>query len=138
MARPSKMTPPVVETICDGIRKGLSYKLAAQRAGVGFDAFNRWRKSNRAFRDQVEVAEAEGAYANIERIDTAAQGDWKAAAWLLERRHPEAYSRKERLELDGKIDTTPAQVIIQNFTWDGRDDEEPDGDEAAATDEADA
>jgi hypothetical protein len=36
-------------------------------------------------------------------INGAADRDWRAAAWLLERRHPETYGRHARQETSGEM-----------------------------------
>jgi succinate dehydrogenase flavin-adding protein (antitoxin of CptAB toxin-antitoxin module) len=87
---------------------GCTRKLAAQYGGIAQDTFNRWirrglREEDGKFRDFVNaINEAEtkaclGALATI--LECAEDGNWKAAAWLLDRRYPDSYSRKASLAL---------------------------------------
>lgn len=97
MGRKSKLTPDLGERFCEAIRLGMNYKLACGYAGISEPTFYRWmqeaerqggRKPQREFRDALKSAEAEGAAHSLAVINRAAKdGDWKAAAWILERRH---------------------------------------------------
>lgn len=94
MARPTKYTPATVERICEGIRLGLTYELAAGYGGIDYRTFVRWRESKGQFRQAVQEAEAKGAAVNMARINKEAQeGDWRAAAWIMEHRYPDQYGR---------------------------------------------
>jgi hypothetical protein len=116
MARPTKLTPAVTEKVVRGLQMGLTYRLAAQYAGIHYDTLREWTKQGEAdlesenhtafseFSDQVKLAEAEAAM-NMQTVIQAAalKGDWKAAAWKLERRYPQEYGRNvtEIQGLDG-------------------------------------
>jgi hypothetical protein len=54
-----------------------------------------WCNNDERFREQVALAEAEAIKANLETIKAASRDNWPAAAWLLERRHPELFARPE-------------------------------------------
>jgi hypothetical protein len=88
-----------------GHQAGTSYKQAAALAEVSYASLNRWRQQGsqpdapaefRNFCNQIEAAEAQAADKLLKIIlSAAAERDWKAAAWLLERRHPEDWGKKE-------------------------------------------
>ena len=98
MARRSKLTPEVQAAICDAIRAGATYEAAANAAGIAYSTFGEWRNDPRpkylAFSEAVRAAEAEGLLENVRRIREAGRRDWRAAAWLLERRHKKAYGQQ--------------------------------------------
>lgn len=112
MTRPTKFTQETVNAILTGIRAGLPYRLAAEAAGVSYQTFNEWQhgrfprgadKDLRVeFLDQLTRARGESARRLTALISTAATDDWRAAAWLLERRFPKDFARDaslyERLE----------------------------------------
>jgi transposase len=101
MARPSKYSPETVKKIEEALEAGATYKLAAAYAGIHFDTFNDWRQRFPEFSDLVKSAEAKAAVGWLEQIEQAARdGHWQAAAWKLERRYPDEWGRKDRLELD--------------------------------------
>lgn len=119
VGRPSKLTVPVVQVLLEGIKHGLSYKLAVMRCGIDYSTFCRWVEKGeqqstgeyREFCDRLELAQAEGAFANVLKIKAAAAKDWRAAAWLLEARHPDEYGRR-RIEVTGK-DGGPVEQAVE-------------------------
>ena len=106
IGRPTKLSPDVTEKICSGIRSGLYLHSAAELAGVHISTVNRWMAAansedaegpHAAFRAAVKKAESETQVATLDIIrQAAAKGNWTAAAWYLERRHPELWGRHGR------------------------------------------
>lgn len=108
MAAPSKLTDEVIEAVCKGLELGLSRSKATVFAGVSYSNFKQWfdaggRPDNFPFKPHPRYAKFRAAVlkaeANlvkkrikiIEKIGDEKQ-DWKASAWLLERRFPEEFS----------------------------------------------
>lgn len=97
--RPSKFTKDRRERIVQAIQAGCTYEMAADYAGVTRSTLWNWLKKGEdpkektycTFLDQVKKAEVEGAMVHLGTIAQASQKDWKASAWMLERRH--GYSR---------------------------------------------
>ena len=119
--RPSKFAPDTAAVVLAHVRRGSPRHVAANAAGLGRSTLMRWlargkkerRGHFRDFWDALKKAEAELVIELVERITAAAErGTWQAAAWTLERRHPEQFSthvkelaalRKEVVELRLKI-----------------------------------
>lgn len=113
VGRPTKRTPETVKKLCDAIRLGASYADACGFAGVHFDTFNEWRKDFPEFSDAVKEAEGAGRVQLIAKIQKAANdGNWQAAAWMLERRDPQNYGRTMRTQVTG-ADGGPVQMAAQ-------------------------
>lgn len=111
MARPTKLTKAVQKRICDAIKQGATYELAAKYAGITYETLNNWRKAGEEaqegeffqFFQAIEEAEGMAAVKWLKKIETAAnKGNWAAAAWKLERRYPRDYGRQVH-ELTGKV-----------------------------------
>jgi hypothetical protein len=78
------------------IEKGLPFSLACSRAGVSHEFFIQWRQDDPEFESLVAQACSVSVEHNLEVVRrAAANGDWKAAAWMLERSHPKMFSRPE-------------------------------------------
>jgi hypothetical protein len=73
-----------VGILLDSISRGGNYKTACAVAGVGYQAFLRWKKNDVQFAEMVEKCEGESALLNLDRINKAAEGDWRAADRLLQ------------------------------------------------------
>lgn len=93
--RPSKFTKARKERIVQAISAGCTYEMAADYAGISRTTLWGWlkkgedpkQKSYCTFLNQVKRAEVEGAMVHLGTIAQASQKDWKASAWILERRH---------------------------------------------------
>lgn len=94
MAARSKYTPEVVKRLADAITLGATYELACAYAGIRYETFRVWQRTKPGFSATVEEAEGKGAVQLLGKIrQSANDGDWRAAAWVLEHRHPEQYGR---------------------------------------------
>jgi hypothetical protein len=99
---PYKMSQEVQDTILRHLRTGAFQSHAAEAAGIEWRTLKYWldkaeagEKPYQAFAIQVRKALAEDAIRS-QSIITRAQlgaidGDWRAAAWALERKHPKLY-----------------------------------------------
>jgi hypothetical protein len=95
MARPTKLTPEINEQICRAIRAGNRQAVAARAAGVGESTFFHWMHEGRThktgihrdFWEAVLQAEAESEAHAVALIRKEAPKSWRAAGYLLERRH---------------------------------------------------
>ena len=55
--------------------------------------------------DAIKTAEASFKKHHVGNIGMAADnGVWQASAWLLERKYPEEYGRREKIEMNMKLD----------------------------------
>jgi hypothetical protein len=102
------------QALCEAVRLGQRAGQAARALGLSRSTVRAWcrqgrrarRGKFRAFLTALEKAEAECAARRLERIRAAAdKGTWQAAAWMLERRWPEAWSlqAKEIRELFRRV-----------------------------------
>lgn len=110
--RPSKLTPELQDEICGYIANGLTARDACLIVGIGETTFYRWKAEGeeqeegkyRDFREACARADAEFKKARIRSIKSAGdEGDWKASAWLMERRFPSEFGRRTKLEHAGEI-----------------------------------
>lgn len=105
VGHPSKLTTAVEARIVAVLRAGGYPEIAAQVAGISRRTFSVWIKRGdpagddpddapfRRLRERVEAAQAEGEARNVAIIARAALDNWQAAAFLLERQHPERWAR---------------------------------------------
>jgi transposase len=124
MGRPSKLTEDRQETICEALRKGVSIEGACQLAGIGESTFYSWRSRGEEEKERVreghhncQVRKEEQPYVDfleettraigeseeylVEKIYEAAPETPNAALRLLERRFPERWSKKQKVEHSG-------------------------------------
>lgn len=132
--RKTKLTNDVVATIVQALERGVTYEVAALAAGIDKSTLHDWRRKGAAdleagkatpfahLVDELTRATAEAEVGLVRVIRSHAMMDWKAAAWLLERRAPERWARpdsKADSEVDDRakprevapVDKTRAQIV---------------------------
>jgi hypothetical protein len=115
MARPTKYGPAIHAAIVDALKEGLCKAHAAALGGISAQTLDEWLEAGDEGREpyaalalEVRHAEADYARAKMREINTASaplpprkkgekrggRGDWKAAAWALEKRFPKIYGSR--------------------------------------------
>src|SRR5690554_1753534 len=145
MARPTKLTPKLQDEILKVIRSGNYIETACAYVGINKSTFYDWlkrgarekdrlaknprakvRKSEKPYVDfsnAVEKALAHAEIRDVAIIGKAAEENWQAAAWRLERKFTERWGRKEKYALEhtgkdgGPIETSHTeQIDLSNLT----------------------
>ena len=122
MGRLSKLTPQVQRKIVEAIKKGAYVEVAAQYAGIDQSTFHRWVNRGlstskadapyRKFREAVEKAETQTEIMATARVLEAGKENWGAAMTWLERKYPQRWGRKDRLELVGESLTRFQAAVV--------------------------
>ncbi len=110
--KPLKATKELIESIRASVRQGLSIDKSCILHGVTSAALDKWKKANADIMEGFRQAELEGETELVKIIRDAAPKDWKAANWLLERRHE--WEQRSRTELTGK-DGGPIMSVSQQL-----------------------
>ena len=101
-----QVTSEQVEKLLNGLRLGMTRRAASASAGFSKTTFYRMLENDEdgTLGTAIEKAEAEAeaTYTGIIAQATADPKNWTAAAWWLERRHPQDYGKKDRIEMTGK------------------------------------
>ncbi len=100
------------------LERGTPIKHACAAVGISTQTFYNWRKDLDDFDFRAREAESVFMDRNLKNIEKAARGslvedkdgkmigkagDWRAAAWLLEKRFPREYGHLQRFELTGNV-----------------------------------
>jgi transposase-like protein len=143
MARPTKLTPEIQEKICRLIAStGCTVEGAAAAVDLDARTIYDWRsrglveQSGRfhQFSQALMRARAKSEATLVASIATAAKGDWRAAAWLLERRFPDQYGNRLTLikRLEQMTEDELDAYLAERLESAGLPDEAGAGDQAAA------
>lgn len=104
IGRPPKLTEELIEKICVLVRAGNYMETAASYVGVTRQALYNWLKKGalgrksiyKKFADAMMKARAEAELRDVQIVsNAAANGQWQAAAWRLERRAPSRWGRRD-------------------------------------------
>ncbi len=123
--RPTKLTPEVQEQVCTAIRAGNTFEAAAAYGGISPASFYSYMDKGRQsyekgkrrtkfteFLEEVTRAKSTAEVALVANINKAGDKDWRAHAFLLERRNPEDWGRRDRIKADITESGTVRKVIV--------------------------
>ncbi len=89
--RPTKYSPTVVQTLCDCVKDGLSFKAACKAACISQETFRLWREDQPELVEAIEKAREIGRREALRSIRAAGEKDWRAHAEWLRLSFPEDY-----------------------------------------------
>lgn len=89
------------DAILEALAAGNHVETACRMAGISKSAFYAWVHADPDFENAVNEAIARSEAELLRRIRDDAS--WQSKAWILERRWPERWGRRDRLESDAKI-----------------------------------
>lgn len=107
-----KLTKPRREEIVNFISAGVTQVTAACASGIGKETHHRWMRNGklheehdfdseyRMYYNAIRKAVAENEVGHVKNISKAGKDDWRASAWLLERRHSKTWARKVYVRAD--------------------------------------
>lgn len=93
------MSKPHNKELCTSIiisyvKSGLTIECACRAAGVAASTFRNWRRADKSLSNALKKAEADFERVHIQNVSIFGERDWKASAWLLERKFPERYAKR--------------------------------------------
>jgi len=114
--RPTKLTPEIENKLIKFIALGVPLESASKACGLDYTTVREWLSRGKnehpsrsktpqfaAFADRYDVAVGECEARLVAKIQSAADSDWKAAAWLLARRHPDRWAEPKPCSLEDTI-----------------------------------
>lgn len=124
--RQSKYNAERHKKIVKAVRKGNSLATAGRLAGLGKDTINDWLVHGRKHQEQypefaklvadIEQAQAEREAEHVAKIERAALADgpkdWQAAAWMLERKNPQDWGRKDKVQVEAPKPLVQVNQVI--------------------------
>ena len=122
MGRPTKRTREVEEAILSRLVTGSTKRAAAAEAGISYPTLWLWLSDGKKEdapeehkKFNLDVAEA-CARAEIRWVSSIEQqarnGDWRAYAWLLERRFPEDWRQRKELAVETEVKSNGTAEVL--------------------------
>jgi hypothetical protein len=115
VGRPSKLTAETVEALLESIEEGQTYKAACHCAAISYQTFRNWIERAHddiasdslseyvVFLDLLSRAEAVAERKAVRAWTSAFTEDYRAARDFLERRNPEQWGRRDRVDINAKV-----------------------------------
>lgn len=94
--RPRVITPEKEAEILAILTMGGSRNIAADYVGVGHGTLHEHIARDAEFSERIKRAESECQRLHLERLHLAEP--WQASAWMLERKWPNEFGRRERVD----------------------------------------
>lgn len=95
----SSRSPERAVALVQALRQGRSRRFACRAAMISPQTLYAWMEDDPALAHLVEEAEAAFEISLLSTIESSSHLEWQAAAWILERRFPKEWSRKDRIEV---------------------------------------
>lgn len=121
-AHPQKLNRTVCDKIVEGVLKGNYVSTVCQSVGINRSTYYDWKKKGKQgiepykqFYDRVTEAEAQAEMDILNVIYTNAidEGNWVSSAWILERKYPDRFGKREQMALatdnDFKLEISTAK-----------------------------
>ena len=119
MTRRTKLTLETQANIIKALKAGNNRKDSSLYAGISEQTFYTWMKRGREgespyaeFLESVKIAESQAVVRNVAIIQKAAEETWQAAAWWLERKRPDEWARRQRMDI-GSSNEQPMEVVVR-------------------------
>ena len=97
-AKNTKYTAILAHQICEHVSKGIPMRQASEALGISESTFHRWRREKKDFAEMIDQAIGVSESRLITEISTCE--DWRAKAWILERRFPDRWSKRDQVDLN--------------------------------------
>ena len=115
-----KFTPVIREQIFKALVAGNNRGMAAAYAGIRPETLSRWLSRPESayvnFAQEVAKAEAMAEIRAVAVIREASRTDWRAAAWLLERRYSLHWGKRTTIHLRDLDDQQLLDVIAMSMS----------------------
>lgn len=129
MPTPSKLTDETRDVILRLIGAGNYRETAAEFAGIGRATLYRWLKRGevaaaadepdpadatyRDFYQAVVAAERQVEVLSLAKVRAAADQHWQAAAWWLERRFPERWGQRQKIDMPAFVEQRAGEIAAE-------------------------
>ena len=104
-----KYTPEMVKQLIKYVEGGSYIVVACRAVGISEYTFYNWIKKGEAgiepytkLTKSIKKAKAEAEIKNINIVQKAGEKNWQAAMTLLERKYPQRWARRDKLEVKTK------------------------------------
>ncbi len=110
----SKYTPQMIKKVSAALKKGMTYKYAAELAGISETTFYDYMHKHPEFSEAVKASKAANAQYCMDRIVELAdeRKDPRAYQWILANGHRDQYHTKQETEIQGGDKPVKIEVSI--------------------------
>ena len=93
-----KYTQVLAHQICEHVSNGVPLSAAAIACGLHNSTLHRWRNEKPEFNEMIEQAVGVSEARLVSEISK--YDDWRAKAWILERKFPQRWSKRQEIDMN--------------------------------------
>ena len=93
-----KYTEILAHNICNHVSNGNTLKASAAAVAISESTVHRWRKEKPEFEQMINQALAVSEARLVQKISQSE--DWRAALAILERRFPETWAKRDKIDMN--------------------------------------
>lgn len=108
------MTKEMEDAIIKTVKLGLHPDRAADAHGISSSTMRNRKARDPTFATRIKEAESGAERGFLGRIIGHTEKQWTAAAWILERRWPERWAKREPTMTESTAETITAQMLDAN------------------------
>ena len=103
------------EELLTNLREGMSIQAACALSGISRATYYMWMEKDEEWAEEVEFAKRFAEPVLLSRIKSCAaeRGEWRAYAWILERRWPQEWGPKQEIEINQTTNDGGADMVRQ-------------------------
>jgi transposase len=122
--RKTKLNNSLMKRFLEVYAQGFSIKTCCESVDIEEKTFYNWKerkneKEYSTFFQSLSKLDVSIQSKLLEKISTAQ--DWRAQAWILERRFPNSWSKQEKVDITSNNEKIESQVVIVKIPDNGRD-----------------
>ena len=115
VGRPTKYVPETIQAIIASLAIGNTKEDSAVAAGVTYTTMRQWELDYPEFSEATQKAQAQARQRMVGTIaKAAADGNWVAAMTYLERRDPEHWARRDRMDIQIDVRKEAERIAAAN------------------------
>lgn len=107
----TKYNKGMLDALVEILSKGITVKAACGYVGICTTTFYEWKKEYPEFAAAIDGTKFEIEARLLTKIEEQGDSDWRALAWMLERRYPQDWSLKREVELNVNKSNGSNEVI---------------------------
>lgn len=103
-----------MQSVIDHLEVGNTIMTSVHKSGICKQTYYNWREADEKFRQAADEAIAKSEEALLNQIMRMAitRDDWRAPAWILERRFPERWSAKQELKVETNQTSNGTEEVL--------------------------
>ena len=108
-----------VKILLTYVEQGFRISRAVEMSGISRTTWDKWASCG-DYDERIAQARSKFIQKNISIIDKAAEKDWRAAAWRLEKESPEDYGKQSlgyvKAQVTGQGQTNKIEIVFGDDT----------------------